>query len=196
MAKIIPSRVFEDYEPPSDLVTEEECDTLLISLPGFKKEELRVQLTTSGMLKISGERPLGDHKYRRFHKEFRLPSKCDSKKITAKFEGGILYIRQPKLITPATVPPLRPPQPQQEVPEKAKDEEEVMKRGKEEMGNEDEEKKEKCGGIEQQSKVMNCGLFRDLRKVMVLIIVFFISYIIKSFIGSKKGSLMVYDPEL
>ncbi|XP_074289748.1 uncharacterized protein LOC141615097 [Silene latifolia] len=111
MAKIIPNRVFEDYDPPSDLVTEEACDTLLIYLPGFKKEQLKVQLTISRMLKITGERPLGDNKYRRFHKEFRIPSNCDTKEISAKFEGGILYIRQPKIITPAAPPPPPPPPP-------------------------------------------------------------------------------------
>ncbi|KAL9228642.1 hypothetical protein vseg_004197 [Gypsophila vaccaria] len=110
MSKFIPNRVFEDYDPPTDLVTEEGCDTLLIYLPGFKKEQLKVQLTISRVLKISGERPIGDNRYRRFQKEFRVPPNCDTKEITAKFEGGILYIRQPKLITPDAATPAQQPQ--------------------------------------------------------------------------------------
>ncbi|XP_074294993.1 uncharacterized protein LOC141622873 [Silene latifolia] len=181
MAKVTPARVFEDYEPPADLVTEDECDTFLIYLPGFKKEELRVQLSTSGMLKVSGERPLSDHIYQRFYEEFRLASKCDTKKITAKFEGGILFIRQPKLITPEEPQEVPPPQQlQQEVPEKAKDDE------------------EKCGGIEQPRKVVNYGLFREPNNIkklgvsvaMVFISAFFISYMFKSSIGSENESMM------
>ena len=30
-----------------------------------------------------------------------MPSNCDTREISANFEGGILYIRQPKIITPA-----------------------------------------------------------------------------------------------
>ncbi|KAK9727102.1 hypothetical protein RND81_05G257900 [Saponaria officinalis] len=116
--------VFEDYDPPTDLVTEDASDTLLIYLPGFKKEQLKVQLTVSKMLKISGQRPLGGNKYRRFQKEFRVPPNCDTKEISAKFEGGILYIRQPKLIIPAAPPlaepprktPAETPRPQQQPP--------------------------------------------------------------------------------
>ncbi|XP_021720615.1 pollen-specific leucine-rich repeat extensin-like protein 1 [Chenopodium quinoa] len=105
MAKVAnPNRVYEDYDPPFDMVPEEGCDTILIYLPGYKKEQLRVQLTTSRVLKISGERQIGDNRWRRFHKEFQVPTNCDTKEITAKFEGGILYIRQPKIITPAGAP--------------------------------------------------------------------------------------------
>lgn len=60
----------------------------------------------SRILKVSGERQIGNNKWRRFSKEFTVPSSCDTKGITAKFEGGILYLRQPKLITssPARAP--------------------------------------------------------------------------------------------
>ncbi|KAL9228643.1 hypothetical protein vseg_004198 [Gypsophila vaccaria] len=92
-------RVYEDFDSVSDLISEDKCDTLILYLPGFKKEQLKVQLTTSHILRISGERPIGDGKWRRFHKEFKTPPNVDTKEITAKFEGGILHIKQPKLIT-------------------------------------------------------------------------------------------------
>lgn len=85
-------------------------------IAGYRKEQLRVQLTTSRILKISGERPIGENKWRRFNKEFGVPSNCDTKEITAKFEGGILYIRQPKVITPQALPLPLPQPPQQELP--------------------------------------------------------------------------------
>ncbi|KAL2945573.1 Inactive protein RESTRICTED TEV MOVEMENT 2 [Bienertia sinuspersici] len=109
MARVNTNRVYEDYDPPTDLVTEEGCDTILIYLPGYRKEQLRVQLTTSRILKISGERQVGENKWKRFHKEFHVPTNCDTKEITAKFEGGILYIRQPKSITPASAAPVQQP---------------------------------------------------------------------------------------
>ncbi|KAK6164021.1 hypothetical protein DH2020_000885 [Rehmannia glutinosa] len=90
-----------NFEPLSDFVQEEDCDTLLIYLPGFTKEQLRVQLTRTGVLKISGTRPLGDNKWSSFQKDFPVSANCDTNKITAKFEDGILYVRQPKLIVPA-----------------------------------------------------------------------------------------------
>ncbi|KAG8388875.1 hypothetical protein BUALT_Bualt02G0170700 [Buddleja alternifolia] len=115
------------FEPTSDLIQEEECDTLLIYLPGFTKEQLRVQLAKSGTLKISGKRPEGvsNNKWSSFEKDFPVSSNCDTTKITAKFEGGILYIRQPKLIVPAdenkledkkTPPPHQAAPPPQEQP--------------------------------------------------------------------------------
>ncbi|GFP91157.1 protein restricted tev movement 2 [Phtheirospermum japonicum] len=90
-----------NFEPLSDFVQEGDCDTLLLYLPGFTKEQLRVQLARSGVLKISGTRPLGDNKWSSFQKDFPVSANCDTNKITAKFEDGVLYVRQPKLIVPA-----------------------------------------------------------------------------------------------
>ncbi|XP_073285201.1 uncharacterized protein [Primulina huaijiensis] len=89
------------YEPSSDLIQEQDCDTLIIYIPGFRKEQLRVQLATSRTLRVSGTRPFGDDRLSSFHKDYPVSPNCDTNNITAKFEGGILYIRQPKLIVPA-----------------------------------------------------------------------------------------------
>ncbi|KAK9280078.1 hypothetical protein L1049_013763 [Liquidambar formosana] len=94
-------REYEDFVPSSDWIREETCDTLLVFLPGFRKEQLRVQITTGHNIRVSGERPLGSNKWSRFQKEFSIPANCDTNGINAKFEGSILYIRQPKMITAA-----------------------------------------------------------------------------------------------
>ncbi|XP_040990956.1 uncharacterized protein LOC121238181 [Juglans microcarpa x Juglans regia] len=91
-------RVYEDFEPQMEWA-KEECDTLILLLPGFRKEQLRVQLTSNRTLRISGERPLGDQKYRRFRKEISVPSNAETTEITAEFEKGILYVRHPKVIS-------------------------------------------------------------------------------------------------
>lgn len=98
---------------------------------GFTKEELKVQLTRTKVLKISGSRAIGDNKWSSFQKDFTIPENCDTNKISAKFEEGILYIRQPKVIvqehktedtnTPASTPPKpaeAPPAPKIESPPK------------------------------------------------------------------------------
>ncbi|KAJ8574420.1 hypothetical protein K7X08_026225 [Anisodus acutangulus] len=94
-----PTQVYEDFVPSSKLVKKQHSDTLHLTLPGFKKEQLRVQLTRTGILKISGQRPIGQNKWQRFQKEFPVAENCDKSKISAKFENGILHVKQPKLIT-------------------------------------------------------------------------------------------------
>ncbi|KAJ8529100.1 hypothetical protein K7X08_035935 [Anisodus acutangulus] len=94
-----PTQVYEDFVPSSKLVQEQHSDTLHLILPGFKKEQMRIQLTKTGILKISGQRPIGQNKWQRFQKEFPVAENCDKGKISAKFENGILHVKQPKLIT-------------------------------------------------------------------------------------------------
>lgn len=48
-------------------------------------------------LKISEQRPIGPNKWQGFYKEFPIAEKCDKSKIRAKFEKGILYVKQPKI---------------------------------------------------------------------------------------------------
>ncbi|EEF46517.1 inactive protein RESTRICTED TEV MOVEMENT 2 [Ricinus communis] len=102
MAKL--ARNYQAFEPATEWVRDTEYDTLLIYLPGFKKEQLKVQVTSNPNLRIFGERSLGDNKWSRFSKEFRIPSSYDTNKISANFEGGILKIKHPKITKPATKP--------------------------------------------------------------------------------------------
>ncbi|KAK1394502.1 inactive protein RESTRICTED TEV MOVEMENT 2-like [Heracleum sosnowskyi] len=101
MQRAMATKVYQDFVPPTELVEEPECDTLLVYLPGYKKEQLRVQLTKTRNLVVSGEHPVGENTWRRFQKRIPISSNCDIAKITAKFEDSILYITQPKLIASA-----------------------------------------------------------------------------------------------
>ncbi|KAJ7960379.1 inactive protein RESTRICTED TEV MOVEMENT 2-like [Quillaja saponaria] len=98
--------IYEDFEPTFDWIKEEELDTLIIFLPGFKKDELKVQVTPSRNLRIHGEQKIsenGETKYRRFRKEFPIPPNCDTTKITAKFESSVLlFVRHPKKMSKTT----------------------------------------------------------------------------------------------
>lgn len=69
---------------------------------GFTKEQLRLQLTPARTLKITGERPLTNNKWQRLQREYPVSTNCDTSKISAKFENGILYVKQPKsVVSPA-----------------------------------------------------------------------------------------------
>ncbi|KAA3471693.1 protein RESTRICTED TEV MOVEMENT 2 isoform X2 [Gossypium australe] len=91
-----PNVVFEEFEVPTEWVHEVADDTLIAYLPEFKKEQLKVQITSGGLLRIHGERSLGGNKISRFSKEFPLPSNCDLSKIRANFNGGMLRVKFPK----------------------------------------------------------------------------------------------------
>lgn len=69
---------------------------------GFKKEQLTLELTTARTLRITGERPLDNKKWLRLQREYPVSMDCDTSRITAKFDNGILYARQPKsVLSPA-----------------------------------------------------------------------------------------------
>lgn len=72
---------------------------------GFGKEQLKVQVTREGNLRIFGEKPTGDNKFSRFSKELPIPSNCDQNKIRANYKGGMLRVKFPKLIAPADEKP-------------------------------------------------------------------------------------------
>ncbi|XP_004228874.1 inactive protein RESTRICTED TEV MOVEMENT 2-like [Solanum lycopersicum] len=91
------SRIHEDFMPTSELVHGKDYDTLLLNLPGFKKEEVKIQLCKrTGILKINGQRPV--NKFLSFQKDIPVSKDCDKSKINARLVNGILYVRHPKLI--------------------------------------------------------------------------------------------------
>ncbi|KDP42922.1 hypothetical protein JCGZ_23864 [Jatropha curcas] len=129
-------RVYEDFEPSVDWVIEPGADTLRVYLPGFKKEQMKVQVTSSRHLRISGERQISDtNVFSRFRKEIPIASNYDPNEISARFEKGILYVKHPKIIVTepepqkpkeAAKPPMspkpaeKPPQPAVEAPKPQK----------------------------------------------------------------------------
>ncbi|KAE9462408.1 hypothetical protein C3L33_05686, partial [Rhododendron williamsianum] len=88
-----PGREYVDVDPDTQLETKEDC---------FKKDQLTLELTTARTLRITGERPLDNKKWLRLQREYPVSMDCDTSRITAKFDNGILYARQPKsVLSPA-----------------------------------------------------------------------------------------------
>ncbi|XP_042486664.1 inactive protein RESTRICTED TEV MOVEMENT 2-like [Macadamia integrifolia] len=92
-------RSYEEFKPSLNWNKEEGHDTLVIHLPGFKKDQINVQIDYLSNLKINGERPLEENRWSRFHKNFRIPNDCDADGIHAKFRGELLSITMPKKST-------------------------------------------------------------------------------------------------
>ncbi|CAL5425602.1 unnamed protein product [Camellia sinensis] len=123
---------FEYEEPQTETVQEGDCDTLLVYLPGFEKRQLKLHLTKTPTLLVTGER-VRDKKGIHVKKEYPIATNTDTNRITAAFNNGILYIRQPKLITsssehqsqttptptPTPPPPLQPRKSDVKTPKKS-----------------------------------------------------------------------------
>ncbi|KAK4432654.1 hypothetical protein Salat_1027600 [Sesamum alatum] len=90
---------YEEFEPFCKWQRKEDHDLLEIHLQEFKREQLKVQISNYGILKISGERTTSSDasKKTRFYKEAAVPSsKYDTPAIRARFVNGCLYITLPK----------------------------------------------------------------------------------------------------
>ncbi|KAI3758664.1 hypothetical protein L6452_06234 [Arctium lappa] len=100
-------RVYEPFKPMSEWRQDEDYDTLLVYLPGFQKEYIKVTIEDLNIVRVRGERLVADNKWSRFQEDFRVPENCEMSGVRARFDGGILTITMPRKII--TVPPPPPP---------------------------------------------------------------------------------------
>ncbi|MBA0563463.1 hypothetical protein Golob_008441 [Gossypium lobatum] len=84
--------------PNSDWTHDDKASFLLVDLPGFKKEELRLELASTGHIIISGERRVDENKSVYFEESFEVPENSDTDNINAKFDGDFLHVTLPKLV--------------------------------------------------------------------------------------------------
>ncbi|QCE01499.1 HSP20 family protein [Vigna unguiculata] len=142
---------YQDFDPYFEWSEDEGSATLIVMLPGFTKEQLRVQVTSAPMLRINGERQILENKRRRFSREFSIPPYCDTNDVSAKFEGGVLTIKFPKLITLARAQPQIAPISQKEKEQDHAEKQESVQKEKEPTSDEKEEKKTE-GAEENEEK--------------------------------------------
>ncbi|KAH7675251.1 Small heat shock protein HSP20 protein [Dioscorea alata] len=100
--------IYKDFEPAYEWSQEQNFDTLLVYLPDFKKEDIKVQIDNYGNLRVDGERRLERNQRLRFSKDFEMPDNCNADDIRANFRDGLLYIWLPKLITKAELEEEKP----------------------------------------------------------------------------------------
>ncbi|XP_030473473.1 16.9 kDa class I heat shock protein 3-like [Syzygium oleosum] len=88
-------RTVEVFKPASGWVEESNCHYLLVDLPDFKKEDIKIQTDSIDHVTVSGERLL-DNKYIYFEETFRVPEDSDIQKTSGRLEDGILSVTVPK----------------------------------------------------------------------------------------------------
>ena len=92
--------------PPVDIAEERDRILLMAELPGFKEDEIQIQME-GNVLTLRGERKFEEEKhdrnyhrversYGQFVRSFTLPNNVDRENIEAKFDGGVLQIELPK----------------------------------------------------------------------------------------------------
>ncbi|XP_020579848.1 inactive protein RESTRICTED TEV MOVEMENT 2-like [Phalaenopsis equestris] len=179
-------RSYEDFQPFTEWISDDISETLRIRLPGFSKEQLKVQMDNFGNLRAIGERPLdvSGRRWIRFQTEHPIPEGCDVKGVRARFDNNILYINFLKLITEESKPTIPPstslpkpeleptPEPEkqpavleekQEPESKRKEEEEVKEKVEEEKEQRDVDNGEK----EEKMRVRFLERIKRRRKVVL-----------------------------
>ncbi|MED6174100.1 hypothetical protein PIB30_065700 [Stylosanthes scabra] len=91
--------VIEEIVPSSGWTEDSAGHYLLVDLPEFKKEEVKLQIDSYGRIIVKGERHPNERKRVRFHLTFPVPVDSDTDKVAGKFDAGILYVTVPKRIT-------------------------------------------------------------------------------------------------
>lgn len=91
--------------PAVDITEGEQAYTLEAELPGYKQEEVTVQVEKH-VLKISSTKESNEERrkeslvsercYQCFERSFTLPEDVDEDKIEGKFENGLLVLTMPK----------------------------------------------------------------------------------------------------
>ena len=94
------------WMPPVDIAEDRDKITLTAELPGFKEDEVQIQME-GNLLTLRGERKFEEEKkgrnyhrversYGQFVRSFTLPNNVDRENIRARFNNGLLEIEMPK----------------------------------------------------------------------------------------------------
>lgn len=94
------------FKPGVDIVENENSFDLYLSLPGMKKEDIKIEMKNDDLV-ISGERTarrtedkgkvhLSEINYGSFSRSFYLPENIDKENIQANYEDGVLNVSLPK----------------------------------------------------------------------------------------------------
>ncbi|XXG42190.1 hypothetical protein AAC387_Pa01g2523 [Persea americana] len=89
--------IYDDVQPYFDWTQDCNSHILTVHLPGFVKEELKLQVNDNGRrITVGGERRLSEYNYIQFKQVFNAPADSNIRNISGKFEKGLLYVIMPK----------------------------------------------------------------------------------------------------
>ena len=98
----------DKWVPAANVKDEGDQYIVELSVPGYKKEDVHVEVNTKGIMIISGQQKSESkeekEKYMRrefssgsFYRSFKLPESVKENEIVAKCENGLLHVVLPKL---------------------------------------------------------------------------------------------------
>lgn len=96
-----------DWIPAANVKEDEKEFIVELSVPGYEKKEIHVEVDNNNVLRISGERKnetkeetknytCKEFSYGSFSRSFQLPETVKEDKITAKCKDGVLKVELPK----------------------------------------------------------------------------------------------------
>ncbi|CAF1862794.1 hypothetical protein HID58_062355 [Brassica napus] len=91
------NRIYDEFDPVFNWKSEQGFEILTINLPGFRKEQLKVQVTSTRKVSVMGERHAGANRWIRLRKEFPIPENINVDSIAAIFLGTSLVVKLPRL---------------------------------------------------------------------------------------------------
>ncbi|KAG2407707.1 uncharacterized protein HKW66_Vig0025290 [Vigna angularis] len=91
--------VLQQIVPNSGWTQDSAGHYLLVDLPEFRKEEVKLQVDSYGRIVVKGERQINAWKHDHFRLTFPAPLDSDMDRIAGKFDGGVLYVTIPKQVT-------------------------------------------------------------------------------------------------
>ncbi|KAJ7982494.1 inactive protein RESTRICTED TEV MOVEMENT 2-like [Quillaja saponaria] len=98
--------LYEDFQPKSEMKEDNESHIVLLQLPGFEKDMIKIVCVHSRrIVRLLGERLIENNKWIHFNQAFPIPDNCDIDKIYGLFEQGILNVIMPKEIVSSNIAP-------------------------------------------------------------------------------------------
>ncbi|KAL2461044.1 inactive protein RESTRICTED TEV MOVEMENT 2 [Abeliophyllum distichum] len=88
--------VYEDLKPASEWLEDDDSYNLIIQVPGFMREQLKVSTEDEKTIRVRGERLVAGNKWSRFQEDFQIPDNTELTSVRAKYDSGILTITVPR----------------------------------------------------------------------------------------------------
>nr|GLL22244.1 inactive protein RESTRICTED TEV MOVEMENT 2-like [Ipomoea trifida] len=91
--------IYEEIVPDFEWIEDPTSHWLGLEVPGFRREEVKLEVNTYGLIKIGGERKMSEIKYIWFEQTFQAPQNSKPEDCRVGLEEGIFYVQIPKKAT-------------------------------------------------------------------------------------------------